>query len=70
MNLYKTHWFKDTSEDGTSFALMSKWDGTQADASATRAAAKRDDGAKAITETVNVPTDKAGLLAFLNSSKP
>ncbi len=69
MKLYKTYWEEDTSEDGTASVHHKRWDGTLADASATRAAAKRDVGAKATTDTVDVPTDKAGLLAFLNSKE-
>lgn len=45
------------------------WNGSQAEASAVRAAAVRD-GAKrkdVETEAVDVPTDKTGLLAFLNT---
>ena len=45
------------------------WNGTQSDASAVRAAAARDGvSRKGInTEPVDVPTDKAGLLEFLNA---
>lgn len=48
--------------------ITTTWNGSQAEASAVRAAAVRD-GAKrkdVETETVDVPTDKAGLLGFLN----
>ena len=48
------------------------WQGTQADAASVRKRAM-DDGAKrkdVTTEDVEVPTDKAGLLAWLNANQP
>ena len=71
MNLYRTSVAKDITADGLpdvrTYSIS--WQGSQAEASAVRAAAVRD-GAKrkdVETEAVDVPTDKAGLLAFLNT---
>jgi hypothetical protein len=66
MKLYKqTVVFKN--DDGAH--TETRWSGSQADASAqrsawTKAGAKRAD---ITTEEVDVPTDKKGLLAFLNA---
>lgn len=43
------------------------WDGTQADATAMRKIFKAA-GLKPETEDVDVPTDKAGLIAWLNEN--
>lgn len=71
MNLYKTTVTVVGTVNGVpdTKTTTSSWQGSQAEASAVRAAAVRD-GAKrkdVETEAVDVPTDKAGLLAFLNA---
>ncbi len=55
MRLYKT-----TGGDQT------KWDGSQADASKRRVELRREGLKPVETEEVEVPTNKAGLLEFLN----
>lgn len=63
MKLYKT---TVVNEDDRTVS----WQGTQADAASARKKAM-DDGAKrkdVTTEDVEVPTDKAGLLAWLNAN--
>mgnify|MGYP003544660126 CR=1 FL=1 len=63
MKLYKT-----TVSPGDKTTVS--WQGTQADAASVRKRAM-DDGAKrkdVTTEDVEVPTDKAGLLAWLNAN--
>lgn len=59
MNLYKTTATGPVSTE-------TKWAGSQAGASADRVALKKSTGSKAATEEVDVPTNKVGLLAFLN----
>lgn len=70
MNLYKTTVKALVGlNDAQVMRTTTTWNGSQAEASAVRAAAVRD-GAKrkdVETEAVDVPTDKAGLLAFLNA---
>jgi hypothetical protein len=60
MNLYKT-----TAEGLES--TETKWAGSLAGASADRVALKKSTGSKAETVEVDVPTNKVGLLAFLNT---
>lgn len=65
MKLYKT----TVVNEADSWQGIS-WQGTQADAASVRKKAM-DDGAKrkdVTTEDVEVPTDKAGLLAWLNAN--
>lgn len=71
MKLYKTTVISIATVNGVPDTKQTTvtWDGTQSDASAVRAAAVRD-GAKrkdVETEAVDVPTDKTGLLEFLNA---
>lgn len=71
MKLYKTTVISIATVNGVPNTKQTTvtWNGTQSDASAVRAAAVRD-GAKrkdVETEAVDVPTDKAGLLEFLNA---
>lgn len=62
MKLYKTKGLND--QEGWS----QKWDGTQADARATRKDFKERGLSKIETKEVDVPTDKPGLLAWLNAN--
>lgn len=61
MKLYKTKGLHPT--DG----WVQKWDGTQVDARAARQDFKARGLAEVETKDVDVPTDKAGLLAWLNA---
>jgi hypothetical protein len=60
MKFYKTE--GDNKNDVTHYF----WDGTQADAAKRRKALKATGYLLVLTEEVEVPTDKAGLLAYLN----
>lgn len=60
MKLYKT-----TSTD-LHGAKFTKWAGSLAGATADRGALKETSGVKGKTIDVDVPTDKVGLLAWLN----
>jgi hypothetical protein len=63
MRLYKTTGVNP--ETGS----VHRWDGTQADARARRQSMKAEDTFDKInTEEVDVPIDKAGLLAWLNAN--
>jgi hypothetical protein len=65
MNLHKTT-FTDHSAPGT--PTFAKWHGSAADASKARTELKRADrNCNPNSEAVDVPTDKAGLLEFLNA---
>lgn len=62
MKLYKT---SSVSEDTkTSFF----WDGTLAAAATTRKSIKAAGHSEIVSEDVDVPTDKPGLLAWLNAN--
>jgi hypothetical protein len=63
MRLYKTDYRDDEVNEPTDKV---KWDGTQADASKRRVSLKKEGYRDIRTEEVDVPTDKAGLMAFLN----
>lgn len=62
MQLYKTYY---TNEDG---AEIVSWQGSQTDASKTRAQLKRDGYKKPESQTVNIPTAKGPLLDWLNEN--
>jgi hypothetical protein len=63
MRLYKT---TSTYEAGA--VTITKWSGTQADAKADVRAEKDNGAQSAEWKEVDVPTDKAGLLAWLNAN--
>lgn len=68
MNLYLVTAEVDVSEDGTKFDRHAVWGGSQAEAASARKelvgrGARRKD---VKTYAVDVPTDKNGLLQFLN----
>ena len=68
MNLYLVTAEVDVSEDGTKFDRHAIWSGSQAEAASARKeltarGAQRKD---VKTYAVDVPTDKNGLLQFLN----
>lgn len=71
MNLYKTTVTVVGTVNGTPDVKTTTvtWNGSQAEASMLRAAAVRDGARRKDVDTVpvDVPTDKAGLLAFLNA---
>lgn len=62
MKLYKTIYFDDETE-----TAKAQWVGTQADAGRLRQSLKADGMREIVTNETDVPTDKAGLLAFLNA---
>lgn len=67
MKLYKTVGYAE-QDRGDASNWIAAWDGTQADATACRKKMKAD-GLKDIeTKDVDVPTNKAGLLAWLNEN--
>lgn len=69
MKLYKTTVTRPLANPGEPFKKVS-WQGTQADAASARKKAM-DDGAKRAdvsTDDIDVPTDKTGLLAWLNAN--
>lgn len=69
MRLYLTTFIDDEKPDG--LEQQAAWQGTQVDARKARDALKAAMMRDVHTEEVDVPTDKAGLLAFLNNgSKP
>ena len=59
MKFYRTH--IQTGAD----SYQTKWAGSLAGATADRMALKTP-GAKPVTEEIDIPTDKVGLLAWLN----
>ncbi len=61
MRLYQT-----TGENGS---VESNWAGSQADASKHRVAMKKDGLTNVQTAEQEIPTDKAGLLEWLNTNK-
>lgn len=62
MQLYKTI-IRNANND----LVAITWQGSQIEAAKARAAAKRD-GCRAVSEHVNIPTDKRGLLGWLNET--
>jgi len=62
MKLYATHFTDDAT--GKTHA---RYVGSQTDASKTRVALKKEGFTAIATADVDVPTDKAGLLGYLNS---
>lgn len=63
MRLYKTTFIDDEKGEGVTCAT---WSGTQTDAGKDRKSMKQQGMRNVATEEVDVPTDKQGLLAFLN----
>ena len=63
MRLYLTSYLEDQKDDTIQ---RGAYDGTQADASKQRVALKKDGMRNIETKEVDVPTDKAGLMAYLN----
>lgn len=61
MKLYQT-----TGEDG---CVKARWSGSLADASKDRVAMKKEALTNVHTSDQDIPTDKAGLLAWLNTNK-
>lgn len=69
MRLYKTIAVSNR-DDGDQSLVMRKWSGTQSDAGKTRKEFVSQGFKRAEVETfeVDVPTDKQGLLAWLNAN--
>lgn len=63
MNLYQT-----TAQTGADSFKVS-WSGSGADASKQRSAFKKEGLKNVSTEEINVPTNKADLLAWLNTNQ-
>lgn len=61
MKLYKT-----TSDSSDQDKGATRWAGSQAEASSQRAAMKKEKLPGVGTDEIDVPTDKKGLLAWLN----
>lgn len=68
MRLYCTTCVDPQPQTGTIYTKHKNWDGTQADARARRQMRKTDGMEKIETKEVDVPTDKAGLLEWLNAN--
>jgi len=68
MLLYKTTYQVDESQDGTKFKDVAKWGGSQTEATKHRVEAKGIAYKKPETQTIEVPTNKAGLLEWLNAN--
>ena len=66
MRLYLTSYIDDQPETGPS-GQRSFYNGTQSDASKSRVALKKEGMRNIETKDVDVPTDKAGLMAYLNT---
>jgi hypothetical protein len=67
MKLYRTqHHNPDANNSG--LQLKYHWQGTQSDASACRRELKEKGFKEIETKDIDVPTDKAGLLAWLNAN--
>jgi hypothetical protein len=67
MQIYKPTYQRDDSEDGTKFTNITVWGGSLTEASKARSAAKKL-GAKAETQTINIPTAKGPLIDWLNEN--
>lgn len=67
MKLYKTTYIDDQAEKDGLNPIRAVWHGTQAQAAAARKMMHSDGMREIETEGVEVPTDKAGLIAYLNS---
>lgn len=65
MKLYKTTYIDDAASTEPD-KYRAFWDGTKGDAASTRKQLKRDLCRDITTTPVDVPTDKTGLLGFLN----
>ena len=66
MRLYKTTCLCDNDDDKYEPSEMIAFDGTQAKAKKQREALRLDGMRNIVTVEVDVPTDKAGLMAYLN----
>lgn len=64
MRLYKTNYIDDGADPGRQ--ERASWAGTQADAGKDRKRLKAEGMRGIVTNEVDVPTDKAGLLAYLS----
>jgi len=64
MKLYLTSYIDDT--EGRDTANCKQFTGTLSDASKSRVALKKEGMRDIKTEDVDVPTDKTGLMAYLN----
>lgn len=69
MKLYRTSYTDDEFEAQGLPTRRSVWHGTQADAAAVRKAMKSDGMRQIDTEDIDVPTDKSGLIAWLNDNE-
>lgn len=67
MQLYKTT-YQVESSDGATVSNVTKWGGSQTEATKHRVEGKGIAFKKPETQTVEVPTNKAGLLAWLNGN--
>jgi len=67
MKLYKTLYTDDLDENPAIRKVH--WDGTQTDASKLRKSLKTEGMREIVTVPTDVPTDKAGLLTFLNAGQ-
>jgi hypothetical protein len=65
MKLYKTEYLDDGALENRQNRIV--WDGTQTDAAKTRKRLKGEGMRDIETFDVEVPTDKKGLLEFLNT---
>lgn len=63
MRLYLTSYLDDQKNDTV---LQGVYHGTQSDASRSRVALKKDGMRNIETKDIDVPTDKAGLMGYLN----
>ena len=68
MKLYKTTAVNLSTDPAVAHTRKAQWTGSQAEASKSRAAMKKDGLKEITTADVDVPTDKAGLLAWLNTN--
>ena len=67
MQLYKTT-YQVESSDGATVSNVTKWGGSQTEATKHRVEGKGVAFKKPETQTVEVPTNKAGLLDWLNAN--
>lgn len=68
MKLYRTQHHEPKLDEESSIQLKYHWQGTQADAAACRKDLKAKGHTSIETVDVDVPTDKAGLLEWLNTN--
>jgi len=67
MLLYKTTYPTNIS-DGSPTIIVTKWSGSQTEATKHRVEGRARAHLKPETQTVDVPTNKAGLLEWLNAN--